>query len=69
MSAAKRQVFGHVGIDLIAGPSEVVVVCDQTSNADWAAMDLFAQAEHDYDAQSILVSTCLNKLEEVKACD
>ncbi len=66
VSAAKRQVFGHVGIDLIAGPSEVVVVCDQTSNADWAAMDLFAQAEHDYDAQSILVSTCLNKLEEVK---
>ncbi len=66
VSAAKRQVFGHVGIDLVAGPSEVVVVCDQTSNAQWAAMDLFAQSEHDYDAQSILLSTSLRKLNEVR---
>ena len=56
VSAAKRQVFGHVGIDLIAGPSEVVVVCDSSADPEWVAMDLFAQAEHDVDAQSILIS-------------
>ncbi len=66
VSAAKRQVFGYVGIDLVAGPSEVVVVCDQTSNAQWAAMDLFAQSEHDYAAQSILLSTSLDKLNEIR---
>ena len=66
VSAAKRQVFGHVGIDLIAGPSEVVVVCDDSANANWAAMDLFAQAEHDQDAQSILICTSYEKIEEVR---
>ena len=67
VSAAKRQVFGHVGIDLIAGPSEVVVVCDDGSNAEWAAMDMFAQAEHDYAAQSVLLSTSREKIAEVRA--
>ena len=66
VSAAKRQVFGHVGIDLIAGPSEVVVVCDDSADANWAAMDLFAQAEHDQDAQSILICTSREKIEEVR---
>ena len=66
VSAAKRQVFGHVGIDLIAGPSEVVVVCDDSADANWVAMDLFAQAEHDQDAQSILICTNYGKIEEVR---
>jgi histidinol dehydrogenase len=56
VATAKRQVFGQVGIDLIAGPSEVVVIADDSANADWAAMDLFAQAEHDELAQSILIT-------------
>ena len=55
VATAKRQVFGKVGIDMIAGPSEVVVICDQTANPDWVAMDLFAQAEHDEHAQSIAI--------------
>ena len=56
VSAAKRQTFGQVGIDLIAGPSEVVIACDDSAKAEWAAMDMFAQAEHDEDAQSVLIS-------------
>ncbi len=60
VTAAKRQLFGSVGIDLIAGPSEVVVVSDDTGNPAWIAADLLAQAEHDEDAQSILVTTCSN---------
>lgn len=56
VATAKRQVFGKVGIDMIAGPSEVVVIADDTANADWVAMDLFAQAEHDELAQSILIT-------------
>jgi histidinol dehydrogenase len=56
VAAAKRLVFGTVGIDMIAGPSEVLIVCDGQSNPDWVAMDLFAQAEHDEDACSILIS-------------
>ncbi len=56
VAAAKRQVFGKVGIDTIAGPSEVVVICDRTANSDWVAMDLFAQAEHDQRAQSIAIT-------------
>ena len=67
VSAAKRQVFGQVGIDLIAGPSEVVVACDDSTNAQWAAMDMFAQAEHDEAAQSVLVSVGQAKLDEVRA--
>jgi len=55
VASAKRMVFGHVGIDMIAGPSEILVVCDGKTNPDWIAMDLFSQAEHDEDAQSILV--------------
>lgn len=56
VATAKRMVFGAVGIDMIAGPSEICVVCDGKTDPDWIAMDLFSQAEHDEDAQSILVS-------------
>jgi len=56
VATAKRMVFGQVGIDMIAGPSEIMVVCDGKTDPDWIAMDLFSQAEHDEDAQSILVS-------------
>ena len=55
VATAKRQVFGSVGIDMIAGPSEILVICDGTTEPDWIAMDLFSQAEHDEDAQSILL--------------
>lgn len=55
VATAKRSVFGLVGLDMIAGPSEILVVCDGLTNPDWIAMDLFSQAEHDEDAQSILV--------------
>lgn len=56
VAAAKRLVFGKVGIDSIAGPSEVVIICDRTANPDWVAADLFAQAEHDPRAQSIAIT-------------
>jgi histidinol dehydrogenase len=56
VATAKRAVFGQVGIDMVAGPSEILVVCDGGTDPDWIAMDLFSQAEHDEDAQSILVS-------------
>src|SRR5713226_9137867 len=56
VAAAKRQVFGKVGIDMIAGPSEVLVIADNTGNASWIAADLLAQAEHDAHAQSILIT-------------
>lgn len=56
VATAKRQVFGVVGIDMIAGPSEVVIVSDSSANPDWVAMDLFAQAEHDEQASSILIT-------------
>jgi len=56
VAAAKRRVFGHVGIDSIAGPSEVVVIADGAQDPDWAALDLMAQAEHDASAQSILIT-------------
>jgi histidinol dehydrogenase len=55
VATAKRAVFGQVGIDMIAGPSEILVICDGNTNPDWIAMDLFSQAEHDEDAQSILL--------------
>ena len=55
VAAAKRRVFGIVGIDMIAGPSEILVLCDGTTNPDWVAMDLFSQAEHDELAQAILL--------------
>jgi histidinol dehydrogenase len=56
VAAAKRLVFGKVGIDMIAGPSEVLVIADDTANAEWIAADLLAQAEHDTSAQSILIT-------------
>jgi histidinol dehydrogenase len=56
VAAAKRRVFGVVGIDMVAGPSEILVVCDGATDADWIAMDLFSQAEHDELAQAILVT-------------
>ena len=56
VAEAKRMVFGKVGIDMIAGPSEILVICDGKTDPDWIAVDLFSQAEHDEDAQSILVS-------------
>lgn len=56
VATAKRMVFGTVGIDMIAGPSEILVYCDGKTNPDWIAADLFSQAEHDEDAQSILVT-------------
>ncbi|MGH8649113.1 MAG: histidinol dehydrogenase, partial [Burkholderiales bacterium] len=67
VAAAKRRVFGVVGIDMIAGPSEVVVVCDGSTEADWVAMDLFAQAEHDELAQAILITPDAGFLEAVAA--
>jgi histidinol dehydrogenase len=56
VATAKRMVYGTVGIDMIAGPSEILVICDGETDPDWIAVDLFSQAEHDEDAQSILVS-------------
>jgi histidinol dehydrogenase len=56
VASAKRMVFGKVGIDMIAGPSEILVLCDGNTDPDWIAVDLFSQAEHDEDAQSILLS-------------
>ena len=67
VATAKRQVFGAVGIDMIAGPSEILVVCDGQTDPDWIAMDLFSQAEHDEDALAILISPDQNFLEKVKA--
>ena len=67
VAAAKRAVFGQVGIDMIAGPSEILIICDGTTDPDWIAMDLFSQAEHDENAQSILLCPDLafiNKVEK-----
>ena len=57
VAEAKRKVFGQVGIDMIAGPSEITIICDGKTNPDWIAMDLFSQAEHDELSQSILIAT------------
>jgi histidinol dehydrogenase len=65
VAAAKRLVFGQVGIDMIAGPSEVLILADRTGNADWIAADLLAQAEHDASAQSILITNDADLAEEV----
>jgi len=67
VAAAKRRVFGTVGIDMIAGPSEILVLCDGSSNPDWIAMDLFSQAEHDELAQSILLCPDEQFIEQVQA--
>ncbi|MBC3910077.1 histidinol dehydrogenase [Undibacterium umbellatum] len=67
VAAAKRRVFGVVGIDMIAGPSEILVLCDGTTDPDWVAMDLFSQAEHDELAQSILLCPDETYIEAVQA--
>ncbi|WP_027859338.1 histidinol dehydrogenase [Marinobacterium jannaschii] len=67
VATAKRAVFGAVGIDMIAGPSEILVVCDGQTDPDWIAMDLFSQAEHDEDAQSILLSPDAAFIDAVEA--
>ena len=67
VAEAKRQVFGEVGIDMVAGPSEILVICDGTTPADWIAMDLFSQAEHDEAAQAILLSHDRTFLDAVDA--
>lgn len=67
VATAKRLVFGTVGIDMIAGPSEILVICDGDTDPDWIAMDLFSQAEHDEDAQAILLSPDAAFLDRVEA--
>ncbi|WP_027855493.1 histidinol dehydrogenase [Marinobacterium litorale] len=67
VATAKRAVFGAVGIDMIAGPSEILVICDGQTDPDWVAMDLFSQAEHDEDAQPILVSPDSDFIDQVEA--
>jgi histidinol dehydrogenase len=67
VAAAKRLVFGKVGIDMIAGPSEVLVIADDSGNAGWIAADLLAQAEHDASAQSILITSSKRLADEVEA--
>jgi len=66
VATAKGMVFGTVGIDMIAGPSEILVICDGKTDPEWIAMDLFSQAEHDEDAQSILISDDADFLQQVK---
>lgn len=65
VATAKRMVFGTVGIDMIAGPSEILVLCDGKTNPDWIAMDLFSQAEHDEDAQSIFICPDADFIEQL----
>ena len=67
VASAKRKVFGQVGIDMIAGPSEILVICDGSTDPDWVAMDLFSQAEHDENAQAILLCPDADYLEQVQA--
>ncbi|MBY0267713.1 MAG: histidinol dehydrogenase [Burkholderiales bacterium] len=67
VAAAKRRVFGVVGIDMVAGPSEILVVCDGSTDPDWVAMDLFSQAEHDELAQSILLAPDAKYIDAVQA--
>ncbi len=66
VATAKRMVFGHVGLDMVAGPSEILIICDGGTDPDWIAMDLFAQAEHDENAQSILLSPDAKFLDSVE---
>ena len=65
VATAKRMVFGSVGLDMVAGPSEILIICDGKTDPDWIAMDLFSQAEHDENAQSILVSWDSDYLDKV----
>ncbi|HAQ50451.1 MAG TPA: histidinol dehydrogenase, partial [Gammaproteobacteria bacterium] len=64
---AKGMVFGEVGIDMIAGPSEILIVCDGKTDPEWIAMDLFSQAEHDEDAQAILITDDAAFIEAVQS--
>ena len=66
VATAKKMVFGQVGIDMIAGPSEILIICDGKTNPDWIAMDLFSQAEHDENAQAILISDNADYLNQVE---
>ncbi|MBE0434918.1 MAG: histidinol dehydrogenase, partial [Methylomicrobium sp.] len=66
VATAKKMVFGQVGIDMIAGPSEILIICDGQTDPDWIAMDLFSQAEHDENAQSILLSDSADYLDAVE---
>jgi histidinol dehydrogenase len=66
VAEAKRQVFGQVGIDMVAGPSEILVISDGSTPADWVALDLFSQAEHDESAQAILLSPHASHLAQVE---
>ena len=66
VATAKKLVFGQVGIDMIAGPSEILIICDGKTNPDWIAMDLFSQAEHDENAQAILISDDAEYLQAVE---
>jgi histidinol dehydrogenase len=66
VATAKKLVFGQVGIDMIAGPSEILIICDGKTNPDWIAMDLFSQAEHDENAQAILISDDSDFLDAVE---
>lgn len=66
VTSAKRQVFGVVGIDMVAGPSEILVICDGMTNPDWITMDLFSQAEHDELAQAILLSPDIKFIKSVE---
>lgn len=67
VATAKRQVFGRVGIDMVAGPSEILVICDGGTDPDWVALDLFSQAEHDENAQSILLCPDSRYLDAVQS--
>ncbi len=67
VTIAKKHVFGEVGIDMIAGPSELTIICDGLTDPDWIAMDLFSQAEHDEQAQSILICPSVEYLDRVQA--
>jgi histidinol dehydrogenase len=67
VAEAKRQVFGQVGIDMVAGPSEILIICDGDTDPDWIAMDLFSQAEHDEDAQALLLCPDAGFLDRVEA--
>lgn len=67
VATAKKLVFGQVGIDMIAGPSEILIICDGETNPDWIAMDLFSQAEHDENAQAILITDKAEFLDQVEA--
>ena len=67
VAEAKRRVFGHVGIDMVAGPSEILIICDGRTDPEWIAMDLFSQAEHDEDARALLICPEARYLDDVQA--